>query len=319
MSLTRTRVAVVGAGMAGAACAVKLRARGASVQLFDKGRGVGGRLAQRRSRHTVFDHGAQYLSATDEAFRGVVAGWVAAGWCVPWPGVAAGSGAPVVVGTPAMSAPVKSMLGASAVALQTAVTVLHRSRDGWVLGLADGTTVGPFAAVVLAVPAPQAAALLARSGLADPTGDLDRVEMAPCWAGLAAYERPTGRDGAIRLAEEDGLVWAARNDTKPGRGGMETWTFHAGPGWSQRWLEAAPEELAPRFGALVAHCLGSDLGEMTTLTLHRWRHALVTRPLGVPCRLLAGGSLGLCGDWCLGPRVEAAWLSGSALGRELPL
>jgi predicted NAD/FAD-dependent oxidoreductase len=58
---------------------------------------------------------------------------------------------------------------------------------------------------------------------------------------------------------------------------------------------------------------------MTTLTLHRWRYALVTRPLGVPCRLLAGGSLGLCGDWCLGPRVEAAWASGSALGRELAL
>lgn len=319
MAGTPIRVAVVGAGMAGTSCAVELQRRGATVQLFDKGRGVGGRLAQRRSGPAIFDHGAQYLSAVDEAFREVVAGWVAAGCCAPWPGVAAGSGSPVVVGTPAMSAPIKKMLGASPVALQAVVTALRHSGERWALDLAGGATVGPFDAVVLAVPAPQAAALLLRSGLAAFAGELDLVRMAPCWAGLATYDRPTGRDGAVRLAADDGLVWAARNDTKPGRGGIETWTFHAGPVWSERWLEAAPEELAPRFGTLVADSLGRELSGMTTLTLHRWRYALVTRPLGVPCRLLAGGSLGLCGDWCLGPRVEAAWASGSALGRELAL
>ena len=142
--------------------------------------------------------------------------------------------------------------------------------------------------------------------------------MAPCWAGLAAYAVPTGRDGAIRLGDDDGLVWAARNDTKPGRGGVESWTFHAGPGWSTRFLEAAPDELVPRMAALVGDALGGKLARMTTLTLHRWRYAQVTRSLGEPFRLLADGSLGLCGDWCLGPRVEAAWLSGRALGRALP-
>jgi predicted NAD/FAD-dependent oxidoreductase len=312
-------VAVVGAGMAGASCAVELQRRGAFVQLFDKGRDVGGRLAQRRSLHAVFDHGAQYLSAADETFRGVVAGWVAAGCCAPWPGVAAASGVPVMVGTPAMSAPIKYMLGALPVALQAEVTALRRSEEGWAMDFASGVTAGPFDAVVLAVPAPQAAALLLRSGLAGAAAELELVRMAPCWAGLATYARSTGRVGAVRLGADDGLVWAARNDTKPGRGGIETWTFHAGPGWSERWLEADLEELTPRFAALVADSLGPELGGMTTLTLHRWRYALVTRPFGVPCLLFAGGSLGLCGDWCLGPRVEAAWLSGSALGRELPL
>lgn len=319
MSNGQARVAVVGAGMAGAACAAELRAQGADVQLFDKGRGVGGRLAQRRSGQAVFDHGAQYLSATDAAFREIVAGWMQAGCCAPWPGVVAGSGAPVAVGTPAMSAPVKEMLGALPVALGVAVSALRRAGAGWTLDLANGAAVGPFGSVVLAIPAPQAATLLERSGLASAARDLDVVRMAPCWAGLATYERPTGRDGAIRLGSGDGLVWAARNDTKPGRGGMESWTFHAGPEWSERRLEATAEELAPQFAALVADDLGIEFGFMTTLTLHRWRYALVTRPLGKPFHLLAEGSVGLCGDWCLGPRVEAAWLSGSALGRELPL
>lgn len=311
-------VAIVGAGMAGAACAAALAARGAGVWLFDKGRSIGGRLAQRRTPQAVFDHGAQYLSASDPGFQRFLAAALEQGCCASWPGVVSAKGAPVMVGTPAMASPLKVLLDGLPVALRTVVTALRRTREGWTVGFEDGRAAGPFAAVVLAIPAPQAAALLGRSGLAAVAPELDSVRMAPCWAGLASYAQPTGRDGAIRPGDDDGLVWAARNDTKPGRGGIESWTYHAGPGWSQRRLEASPDELAPHFAALVSDALGGELARMTDLTLRRWRYAVVTQPLGQPFRLLADGSLGLCGDWCLGPRVEAAWLSGQALGRALP-
>ena len=41
-------VAVIGAGIAGTACAAALRRSGLNVSLFDKSRGVGGRMATRR-------------------------------------------------------------------------------------------------------------------------------------------------------------------------------------------------------------------------------------------------------------------------------
>ena len=63
------RIAIVGAGLAGLSCAQALRAGGADVQLFDKGRGVGGRMATRRVDTPLgpatFDHGAQFLTAHD--------------------------------------------------------------------------------------------------------------------------------------------------------------------------------------------------------------------------------------------------------------
>jgi renalase len=49
--------------MAGAACAAALARAGAAVRLFDKGRSIGGRMAQRRVDTYAFDHGAQYFSA----------------------------------------------------------------------------------------------------------------------------------------------------------------------------------------------------------------------------------------------------------------
>ena len=46
-----TRVAIIGAGISGLACARQLVKAGVSVVVFDKGRGIGGRVATRRAGH----------------------------------------------------------------------------------------------------------------------------------------------------------------------------------------------------------------------------------------------------------------------------
>lgn len=51
-------IAVVGAGPAGLACAERLAAHGLQVQVFDKGRHTGGRVARRHRMGLVFEHGA---------------------------------------------------------------------------------------------------------------------------------------------------------------------------------------------------------------------------------------------------------------------
>ena len=54
-------VAVVGAGLAGLACAQRLRQLGRRVVVVEKSRGLGGRLATRRLPGTCADHGVRYL------------------------------------------------------------------------------------------------------------------------------------------------------------------------------------------------------------------------------------------------------------------
>jgi renalase len=50
---------------------------------------------------------------------------------------------------------------------------------------------------------------------------------------------------------------------------------------------------------------------------HRWRWALPVDPLPEPFLLDEKQALGLAGDWCGGPRVEGAYLSGVALARAI--
>ena len=60
MMLETERIAVIGSGIAGLACARRLSDAGYAPILFDKGRGIGGRLATRRTPDgRQFDHGAQ--------------------------------------------------------------------------------------------------------------------------------------------------------------------------------------------------------------------------------------------------------------------
>ena len=65
--------AVIGAGLAGIACARRLRAAGLDVGVFDQGRRPGGRLATRDGEQAAFDHGAQYFTVRDAGFAELVA------------------------------------------------------------------------------------------------------------------------------------------------------------------------------------------------------------------------------------------------------
>ena len=94
----RRSVAILGAGMAGAAAARRLAQAGLSVQVFDKGRTIGGRMATRRHGAMQFDHGAQFMRAHGPAFEAQLNDWERRGIVAPW------VGAGRYVGTPDMTA-----------------------------------------------------------------------------------------------------------------------------------------------------------------------------------------------------------------------
>lgn len=312
------RVAIIGAGMAGAACAARLTRAGSEILVLDKGRSPGGRLSQRRVDGAAFDHGAQFMKVRDPGFRRAIEGWAERGAAAPWdPGL---DGEQLWVGTPAMNAPVKALLDGAALRTKARVTRIARGEGGWWVMTEQPEAEEPFDAVVLAIPAPQAAELLGGAGdeaARALAGALAAVEMAPCWALMAAFEEALAGPEALR-PKEGAIAWAARNGGKSGRGGnLETWTVHATPEWSRAHLEGQPEAIEAELFAAFAAALPARPPAPAWLSTHRWRYAFVERALGAPFLLDAEAGLGLCGDWCLGPRVEAAWISGDALGAAL--
>lgn len=307
-------IAMIGAGMAGLACGEALSRGGHSVTLFDKGRGPGGRMSTRRVPtalgEAAFDHGAQYFTVRDAGFAASVDSWVAQGCVAAWP--AAGSDA--FVGVPGMNAPIRQMAADAIVHWGTRVTdiVIADETGGWQIGV-NGGAAQHADAVIIAVPAEQAAVLAA--SIAPAMAALaGKTAAAPCWTAMFAFaERLPIAIDCIRGAAADPLGWAARNNAKPGRSGPEAWIVQAGPDWSAVHLEDDGELIGATLLAALADRIGGPLPDPIAQSTHRWRYAR-SGSAGIPALWDEERRIGMCGDWLIGPRVEAAWLSGTALG-----
>ena len=322
----RKVAAVLGAGLSGLACARSLADGGWSVRVFDKARGVGGRMSTRRADGWLFDHGAQYFTVRDKLFEGFVESWRRHGLVSEWDGEVAvlGDGAKRskdrrtrrFVGMPGMNSICRHLAAGLDVTLETRVAGLDRVDGRWLLTSDGGAELGGYDSVIVSAPAPQTAALLAA-----PAPELSRraaqVEMAPCWAVMVSFAAPLRLGFDAAFVHDSALSWVARNNSKPGRPDGEAWLLHASPHWSRAHLELEKQDAAKRLLEAFRTAVGDLDQDAADVDAHRWRYALPTNPLTESCLYDASLGLGACGDWCGGPRVEGAFLSGRALADRL--
>lgn len=331
---TPQTIAVIGAGLAGLSCAQALLQAGHTVHVFDKSRGPSGRMSTRRAEDDngpwQCDHGAQYFTARDPAFRAEVARWQQAGVAALWnarlasfDGTAWTTPATPLerfVGTPRMTSPAAWLvqhLGAPALAQwQTTVQRLDHTEGGWAITSAEHGLHSPrYSAVLLAVPAPQAVPLLAAVA---PAGAAlaASARMRGSWAVMLRFASPVVMPWEGAFINTGPLRWVARDSSKPGRTGQETWLLHASAEWSEAHIEDSAEAVT---SALLAAFAALGGPAPVAATAHRWRYADTEPALTQGSWWDTQMRLGLCGDWLHGGKVEGAWLSGRALAQQVLL
>lgn len=308
-----TRVAVIGSGVAGLACAGRLAAAGLQPVVLDKGRAVGGRLATRVSRSGwQFDHGAQFATVREPEFGRLLVSLAADGDAAQWM-----DGDPPArwVGTPDMSAIARGLARGLDFRQQHEVTSIQPHGSEW--RVVSGEAVEDFERVVVTVPAPQVAGLLgADHALAV---ELAKVRLAPCLALMAAIDREAPHPFITRTDATASLGWIAQDSSKPGRSAANgtAWVAHATPEWSAGHLEAEPQEIVDYLLPELLDQIEARADQVLYAAAHRWRFAKVTAPLGRPFLRSPCATLYAGGDWCIEPRVEAAWCSGRAIAADI--
>jgi len=303
------RIGIIGAGIAGLACAEVLQSKSYSVELFDKGRGPGGRLASRTmstsNGEVCFDYGTQYFTAKDPAFLNKLNEWISEGLVAPWPA----AGVDAYVGTPAMSAPVSIMAAKQVVHWGTRVTDVVRRGRIWQLTFQDGRS--SYVDLLICATAAEQASPLIKSAAPRFLARLHSAPSAPCLTVAIAFTEPVTVAQDVLWGHD--VIWrAVRNNSKPGRRGPECWVVQAGSEWSAVHANADGEWISSALQRALSSLTGVPMPPVSGTKYHRWLYAHSGEE-GSRTIFDPDLRLGLCGDWLIGPSVESAWISGTAL------
>jgi len=154
------------------------------VTVFDKSRGIGGRMSTRRiDGGAAFDHGAQYFTARDKRFKRYVDSWQEQGLVAQWPDKSLGDDQKIVVlqdgaiksesntdkrfvAVPAMNTICKHLAEGLQIQKQTRVAKIKSVKDSEKCGGNtveifddDSSALGKFGRVIVSAPAEQTAEL----------------------------------------------------------------------------------------------------------------------------------------------------------------
>ena len=316
-----TDALVIGAGISGLLCATELQKKGFSIQLIDKGRGFGGRMATRRMGGARVDHGAQYFTARDPLFQAYVDQWLQAGIIREWfrhlPEDADPAGYPRYCGIRGMTDVPKHLAKNLLVHLSEQACTLRRQSNTWVVETLSGKQ---YAArqLVLTAPLPQALALLDANRIALPESIDEALRQVRYTKGLTAMAL---LDGPSALPEPGGqkvddavLSWVADNRMKGISPGVSAVTIHAKGEFSEQHWDSPNDIRGPLMLAAAAPYLASKIKEYTC---HRWGFAIAQSVW--PERFYTAEDLEvtLAGDAFGGPRIEGAALSGLAAAEHI--
>ena len=301
------RVAIVGAGVAGLRCAQGLREQGIEARVFEKSRGLGGRLARRQYPWGSVDIGAPLLTVNTPP-----ADWsplVAQGQvirqrfrCARWQlsGFEALPDQQHYIATPSNNQLCHYLADGVEIQRNCRVGRIQQGR----LFDEQGQALGEFDAVILTAPAPQSRALLPEDSPLLP----DDEPWQPGWTLLLQFETALALADIIEFADHPLFSRLVHLSALEGRSHRGCYSLQLSAAASA-WLRKTGDEQG------LAQCL-SALAEIVEVPplLHWGRQGWQlldgkTMQLRDDRRVDHRQRIVLAGDWCAGGGVEGAWRS----------
>jgi renalase len=318
-------IAIIGAGISGLTLAHALR-HIARITIFEKARGIGGRMSTRYAGDFAFDHGAPFFLVKSQDFCQFLRPLIDAGLVAPWRGRWAHiahnqsvelSAFPenMFVACPNMNSLCKSLAKDLSIQLACEVAPLKdRQNDQWHLYDKVGANLGSYDAVISTAPSKQTEALFAKH--------LSQKDL-PVTASTSTYVLMLG------IKQDWVYEWAAANvdspiiknifvnSLKPGRNpALTCLVVHAQPAWTNLWLDEdldlVEQQLLKATNNIIDIPASPDY-----VSTHRWRYAQPHPELGRNACLQTELGLAAVGDWCGSFGVEEAWLAANALASTI--
>ena len=170
--------------------------------------------------------------------------------------------------------------------------------------------------MICTAPSPQAVDLLPDSF--KHYADIQAIKMRACFSLMLGFEQSLPLDFEAAHVTDSDLSWIAVNSHKPQRPKIFTLVVHSSEGYAEAHIDNERNQVMQHLINETSHVIGQDVSQAEYKTIHCWRYANnADKQQKSPTFIDQNLKLAVCGDWCLGGRVEGAFTSAYDLTQRM--
>lgn len=323
----KKRIAIIGAGVSGLVCAQKLKNH-AEVVLYEKARGVGGRMSTRYDDPFYFDHGTQCFTARSKEFQEFLNPLIEDGVIAKWIGnvVNLEIGKRItkrlwsehhLVATPNMNSLCKKLSEGLDIRLKVEVSPLKQKQSRkWLLHDNEGNKLGKYDWVISTAPPAQTINLFS---IALPKNTaIHKASMQGCYAIMIGFNKPWNKDWIAAKVHNNPIKWISINSTKPGRNNNITAiVVHSRNDWAEKHMDEDINEVQKFLIQQFESVTGISTIDAVTISTHRWKYAIVKNTQNTGFYIDSKQFVAANSDWAYTSRIEEVWFNANKLANNL--
>tara|TARA_B110000014_G_scaffold192568_1_gene141402 strand:+ start:62 stop:997 length:936 start_codon:yes stop_codon:yes gene_type:complete len=303
----KPKIIILGAGMSGIACALSLY-KNFDVQIYEKSRGMGGRLCAKRLPQGVFHFGAQFCTANTTAFHNFLNDSNAINFLGSSFDLDTGSNIETknyFVGGDGMHSLLKKYDEVLNIHYNHKAIDLDEKRK--LISFNSGQKIS-YDILISSLPLPQAREIFQTEIEHD-------AIFSPCLSvGMSINGNHFYEHNAYKNINKD-VAWLGSSCFYNSKN-KETWVLQFSPKASLAMMDNSDFTIQASAENSLKNIVNGDY-EIIHSGIFRWKYALCNRSnLKNKFTFISDDSFAI-GDWNISPRVESAYISGSALGKYL--
>ncbi len=314
-------VAVIGAGLAGSMSAHLLTEAGQSVCVIEKSRGCGGRCGNQRINDQVrVDMGSPYIHTKHPDTIKVLDQLISANIALRWPQQDKNT-SQTYIGSPSLSAICRHLVQASRLLTNTRAHHLELDpiKQVWRIRDSHFQLITQCKKVILCIPAPQAAALLAATqGTEDLWVSANQASKRSTSQWALWLETAHSDLNSIIYPNHPVIECMIKDNQKHAHKGTscDRWVIHSRSDWASLNLEKSKEHIADEL--IKGFFEATELELIRHGSPHRWLFSrFLPNPSSTAFKWNEELNIGLAGDWLSSGDTEGALLSAHKIVQKI--
>mgnify|MGYP001459599183 FL=1 len=316
---------VIGSGISGATIANLLNKK-FQVNLYDKGRGPGGRASFKRIKGQIgFDHGTQYFSPKTIKFKKFANRLIKIKILKKWSGnhIFLNSKKKEnkkhikIIGKKGNNDICKFLLKKVKCFYQSEVKKIYYKNKLWFLLFTDGK-IRTYKGVILTCPFPQLKKLSEK--FINNKFIKRKLKMDANITVMIAIKKNKKSPSSF-LFDDPVLGWAGNENTKKRfKSKYDLWTLQSTFKWANKNIDKNKKNLKKNSKILIDKFFKLTKIKKTKIIYsinHGWKYSSNSKPLKIRSYWDPKKKLGVCADWFIGPRLESGWISAHDLYKKI--